>query len=163
MKPLKWITTSKQHAYMASRQDQNKNKSFNNFNENWMADKLKQTCHKWTRQTVWGYRIFDFWSSFIGVAVEIDGPEHKKDYDSYRDEYNFRRSGIVVLRVRNHNEKDADNAINTIYKIGEWKARRKNMGLEDKKTRLKLVDIHSDRCLLKEFICSLPPSTPSQR
>jgi very-short-patch-repair endonuclease len=160
MKPIKWITTSKKHAYMAHRQEQNKNKSRYNLNENWMADKLKSTSYKWTRQAVWGFRMFDFWCSTVGVAVEVDGIEHKKDYDAYRDEYNFRRSGIVVLRVRNMNEEDAKVAIDTIDKIGDWKERRKNMGLENKKTKLNLVNVQDDRSLLKEF---LTPSTLSQR
>jgi very-short-patch-repair endonuclease len=155
MKPLKWTTTSRQHAYMSKRQSQNKTKSFSSPNENWMSTKLKTTPYKWTRQAVWGYRVFDFWSSHIGVAVEVDGKEHDVAYDAYRDEYNFRRSGIIVLRVRNGNDEDAAVAIEAISQIGDWKERRSKMGLENKKTRLALVDVDSSRCLLKEFLCSL--------
>ena len=49
-----------------------------NPNENWMLKKLReQTPYKWSRQVLWGYRIFDFWCDKLGFAVEVDGPEHR--------------------------------------------------------------------------------------
>lgn len=100
MKPLRWTTNAEEHAYMAERQRQNIFNSNNNKSENWFIEKLHGTGLKWARQSQWGYRIFDFWNHNLGVAIEVDGKGHRKKYDSYRDEYNFRRSGIVVLRVR---------------------------------------------------------------
>ncbi len=50
--------------------------------EVWAHPFLKQTRLKWTRQSVWGYRIFDFWCHEKGIAVEIDGLTHDKDYDA---------------------------------------------------------------------------------
>jgi len=129
MKPLRWPTTSQESAYLNMRQNQNRVMSRTNPNENWLADKLKEAGLRFKRQRRWGYRIFDFWSAHLGIAVESDGPEHDKDYDGYRDEYNYRRSGIIVLRVRNRNEEDTAKVIEKIKKARTWKQRREAMGL----------------------------------
>lgn len=97
-----------------------------NPNENWMAAKLGVG---WTRQAVRGYRIFDFWHHGLGCAVEVDGPEHDRAYDNYRDEYVFRRSGVIVLRVRNKCEEDAKTVIATIRRLDTHKDRRAKLGI----------------------------------
>lgn len=130
MKPLRWQTNAEETAYMKMRQSENRIRCARNPNENWMRDKLKATPFKWTRQPTWGYRIFDFFSQVLGVAIEVDGPEHDAGYDAYRDEYNFRRSGLVVIRVRNRNEQDAAFALAAIAVIDTWKERRAKMGLD---------------------------------
>ena len=114
---------------MRSRQEQNVRCTASNPNENWLEERLSTTGYKWTRQACWGYRIFDFWCHELGIAVESDGPEHDKQYDAYRDEYNMRRSGILVLRVRNRNEEDVKNALSVIAAAERWKARRERLGL----------------------------------
>jgi hypothetical protein len=73
--------------------------------------------------------LFDFWCATIGVAIEVDGPEHDAKRDAYRDEYNLRRSGIVVLRVHNRNEQDAADAIASIATADTWKERRERFGI----------------------------------
>lgn len=107
-----------------------------------MGAMLKTTGRKWTSSATWGYRIFDWWCHELGIAVEVDGPEHNKDYDAYRDEYNFRRSGIIVLRVRNRNEDDALRALSQIAVSDSWTDRRIKMGIDskDKRTKRWLVD-----------------------
>ena len=141
MKPLRWCTKSEDHKYMQMRQQQNLERCLVNANENWMADKLQATGFKWRRQAQWGMRLYDFWCAHLGVAVEVDGPEHDQEYDRYRDEYNLRRSGIIVLRVRNMNEADADSALAAIAAASPWKDRRDVMGLNvsGKKARRRLV------------------------
>lgn len=141
MKPLNWPSNAEQAAYMRMRKDQNIGRSLRNPNENWMALKLNATVRKWTRQATWGMRLFDFWCAELGIAVEVDGPEHREDYDAYRDEYNFRRSGIVVLRVRNLNEEDAEKALAAISREVTWKERREALGIHkgSKKDRRRLV------------------------
>lgn len=129
MKPLKWCTKKSESDYMRKRQAQNRALCVTNGNENWMAAKLETTGMKWTRQAWWGYRLFDFWNATLGIAVEVDGPEHDKAYDAHRDEYNFRRSGILVLRVRNLSEDDATRALDAIANAEPWKERRQAMGL----------------------------------
>lgn len=79
--------------------------------EEWAWKRIRKTGGKWERQAIWSCRIFDFFSIKRGIAVEIDGDTHNPTYDAIRDEYNFFRSGIVVLRVRNFNEADLDAAI----------------------------------------------------
>jgi len=130
MKPLNW-TTKKEHSdYMRMRQEQNISRAVNNTNENWMYAKLLETPYKWKRQALWGYRIFDFWCHNLGIAVEVDGPEHNIKYDAYRDEYNFRRSGILVLRAKNLNEHEAKHCVMLYLKNPfTWKERKDFLNL----------------------------------
>lgn len=104
----------------------------NNPNENWFRTKLKSANLpvKFNRQAIWGFRIYDFWCHAIGCAVEIDGREHDENYDRYRDVYNYLRSGIIILRVRNMNDQDADEAIAFIKSIDPWPERRKRLGID---------------------------------
>lgn len=127
---MRHTTNSQQHAYMKARQAQN----LARFSpaEEWAAKRIRKTGGKWTRQAIWGCRIFDFFSIKRGIAVEIDGPEHldKADYDAARDKYNYFRSGILVLRVRNFNEADLDAALCEINRGELRKDRRKRVRRE---------------------------------
>lgn len=125
-----WPTNREQHAYLRSRRAENYAKTKTNSNELWMYGKLKQTGLKWTRQATWGYRIFDFWCQQLGIAVEVDGQEHNATYDSYRDEANYFKSGIRVLRVRNRNEEDAARVLHAIARSENWTDRRLTLGLK---------------------------------
>lgn len=123
MKKLKWPVTKEMHAYMKMRQNQNRIRF--SAAEEWAFKELKtRTTQKWTRQAQWGYRLFDFWSGALGCAVEIDGPEHNVSYDTYRDKYNFERSNIVVLRVKNFNASDMNSAILRINALETWETRK---------------------------------------
>lgn len=157
MKPLRWTNTKDAHAYMAGRKKQNMQRAENNPNENWMLEKLLTTPFKWSRQAQWGYRLFDFWCSVLGVGIEVDGPEHNKDYDTYRDEYNFRRSGIVVIRVRNMNEDDAARALYLVNRVGTLVSRKEFLKINpnSKKGRRSLVNAPIERSLLSEYLESL--------
>lgn len=125
---MRWTTSKEESDYMARRQKENVAASKNSKAEAWMAEKLKETGLKWTRQARWGYRLFDFWNAHLGIAVEVDGPEHEKDYDEVRDTYAYLRSGIVVLRVRNFDEFDASLALDSIASSRTWKQRRTEVG-----------------------------------
>jgi very-short-patch-repair endonuclease len=111
---LNYPTTKEQHQYLRERQKEQLQKSKTSKAELWMFEKLNQTGLKWTRQAIWGYRLFDFWCHDLKIAIEVDGPEHNKNYDSFRDKYNLNRSNILVLRVRNFNEDDAQKALKAI-------------------------------------------------
>lgn len=93
-----------------------------------MALKLKTTGLKWTRQAQWGFRLFDFWCSWIGVAVEVDGATHDAEIDAERDLLDWNRSAIVVVRVLNWNEDDAKAALIAIGQYPSWNIRRAQMG-----------------------------------
>lgn len=121
---------AEQHAYMAMRQEQNVIASKHNPNELWMASLLERTSHKFNRQRRWGYRIFDFWCSELGVAVEVDGLEHRPEYDRMRDDHHYNRSGILVLRARNRNEEDAREVLARIATARTWNERRLALGLK---------------------------------
>lgn len=97
--------------------------------EVWAKQFLDNTKWNWTPQAIWGFRIFDFWCSKLGCAIEIDGPTHNKGWDRKRDEFNFRRSAIVVFRVSNFNESEMRNVLKEIEKLDTWLERRKKMGL----------------------------------
>lgn len=127
-RPIKWVTNTEESAYMRMRQEENVVRSKNNPNEAWMAEKLLTLVWKWGRQSRWGYRIFDFWCVEKGIAVEVDGPEHNKQWDKVRDDYNLQRSGILVLRVRNRNEADAAAVLKRIDAECTWNERREKLG-----------------------------------
>ena len=132
MKPLKWPIKKADSEYLKGRQAQNKAKVGSIQAEEWMAKKLKGTGFKWTRQALWGFRIFDFWCAELGVAVETDGRTHNEEIDQYRDSYNFHRSGIIVIRVPNFCEEAADLALRRIYDCKPWRERRIALGLVGK-------------------------------
>jgi len=136
------------------RQNQNVAASRSNPNENWMAKKLAETSYKWRRQAQWGYRLYDFWCHQLGIAIEIDGPEHDQKYDAYRDEYNFRWSGIVVLRVQNCNEEEAAKVIAMLDVLGSWKDRRHELGLDvhTRKGRRHLLELSRFPSLLERYL-----------
>lgn len=146
MKQLRWPTTREQSDYMKIRQQQNLARCTNSRAESWMHDKLKSTGLKWTRQAQWGYRLFDFWNGLRGIAVEVDGPEHDREYDAYRDEYNFRRSAIVVLRVANFSDEDAARALRIIGRLGTIAERKAELGISgpSKKARRVLAEADID-------------------
>jgi hypothetical protein len=63
----KWPNTKKEHLWLKERQKENYARCVNNKSENWMLEKLKKTGLKWTRQAIWGFRMFDFWSAKLGI------------------------------------------------------------------------------------------------
>jgi len=123
MKRLNYITSAEKTAYMKGRQAQHRARGMTP-GERWMAARLPG---KWTPQAIWGYRLFDLWSGAKGIAVELDGDTHHPGYDAYRDEYNFRRSAIVVLRVPNFDETAACVALAMIEHLGTWDERREEL------------------------------------
>lgn len=137
-KKLRRPITKEQHEYMKDRQNQNLESCINSKAESWANSRLKETGIKWNRQAQWGYRLFDFWNDKLGIAVEVDGKEHNPNYDKYRDDYNFKRSAILVLRVRNFNDQDMDSAISLINTSDTWIERRIQMKLLTKAQKLKL-------------------------
>ena len=99
-----------------------------------MAAKLHTTGLKWTQQARWGYRIYDFWCASLGLAVEIDGFTHNPAWDQLRDQQDYQRSGIIVLRVRNFNEEDARATLIAIATALTWNDRRLGLGLRPIRT-----------------------------
>lgn len=126
----KWPTNKKESDYMKMRQGQNVIKSKKNENEQWFELKLKNCKHRFSKQKRWGYRIFDFWCHELGLAVEIDGPEHNIVLDNEKDQIEFKRSRIIVLRVRNLNETDAYRALKYISYSESWNERRLAAGMK---------------------------------
>lgn len=89
-----------------------------------MADKLITAGFGFSRNSQWGFRLFDFWLAKYGVAIEVDGQDHDKHKDAEMDAYHRRRSQIIVLRVPNGDETAAAYAISEIIKYGTWQERR---------------------------------------
>lgn len=143
MRKLRYATNAEQAAYMRMRQEQNRGTCRSNPGERLFAEYLRRYDLRLNRQMVWGYRVFDFWSHNLGVAVEVDGASHTDpEYDAYRDEYNLRRSAILVLRVEAGNRSDADHACKLLAEADEsWSDRRERFGLVGggKKGRRQLV------------------------
>jgi very-short-patch-repair endonuclease len=131
-KKMKFVTDRDKHEYMEQNREKCLLSAIQNPNENWFANILKNNKIKHKRQSIWGYRIYDFWIHKLGCAIEIDGADHDERYDRYRDIYNYLRSGIVVLRVRNRNEQDAADAVAFIRTLDTWKERRHWLRIEGK-------------------------------
>jgi very-short-patch-repair endonuclease len=151
---MRWIGNKEQHAYMRMRQEQNRDQ-FSRAEE-WVRCALLKTKHKWTRQAIWGCRIFDFWNHSFGIAIEVDGQEHDHEYDAARDAYNYWCSGILVLRVRNFVETDLQSALEVIGRgetLQERKARiRAELGLAvdaNRKEVLKAAGVLGAHCSWK--------------
>jgi len=125
---MRHVNKPEQYAYMRARQRQNRVRVI--AAEEWAWPRIKAAGGKWERQAIWGCRLFDFFSIGRGIAVEIDGPEHIPAYDLARDQYNYFRSGIVVLRVKNFNETDLAVALAEIRKGETRKERRKRVRRE---------------------------------
>ena len=144
MKELKWITDKAQAEYMRKMRDINFESSIHNQNENRVWAVLGTG---WTRQAVRGYRIHDFWNHDLGCAIEVDGAEHNRDHDNYRDEYNFRRSGVIVLRCRNNNKSDLEEVIRVIGIMETLNSRKDKLGIAGctKKVRRYLSSLPCDK------------------
>lgn len=145
-----WPRNKRHSDHMRKRKSQNLSVALKNRNENWMADLLKTTGLKWTRQASWGFRLFDFWNAHLGIAIEVDGPEHdaKSDFDQARDAYNYRRSAILVLRVRNRNEADATAALARIAAAEPWTERRRKLNVRTQKEERQAARIAAQPSLL---------------
>jgi very-short-patch-repair endonuclease len=122
---MRWVVKKDQAEYMRKRQEENKKKNVEA--EKWAEIALKKTNRKWTKQALWGCRIFDFWCAELGIAVEIDGKTHDAEYDNARDKYNFYRSGIIVFRVPNFDEIALQETLKAIEKADSWQIRRVKM------------------------------------
>lgn len=155
MKGLRYINTKEKTEYMKSMQSLNRRKTVDS--EDWFWNKIDKTG--WNRQCIWGYRIFDFWNSYLGCAIEIDGTNHDSDYDKYRDEYNFRRSGIVVLRIRNYNEDDFNSAMSVIGKINTHSERRIELGITKSKSPLSKLPYDKNNLMLDTYISKIKNNT----
>lgn len=129
---MRFLSDTEKLEYMRSKRDQCLVRSLDNYNENWFASILLTNGIKHKRQAIWGFRIYDFWIHRLGCAIEVDGPEHDIKYDRYRDIYNYLRSGIVVVRVRNNNIEDANKAVALIKSLSLWKTRRRELKIEGK-------------------------------
>jgi very-short-patch-repair endonuclease len=125
---MRQVNTKEQFAYMKKRQEENLARYVPA--EEWAWDEIRKTGAGWVRQAIWGCRIFDFFSIRRGIAIEIDGDTHNKVYDKVRDDYNYYRSGILVLRIKNYNEVDLRNAIKEIKKGETRMDRRKRVRIE---------------------------------
>jgi very-short-patch-repair endonuclease len=127
---MRWNTTKDQHDYMKVRQQQNEAKIGSIPAEERAWKMLQSSSLKWRRQAMWGCRLFDFWCAEKGAAIEIDGPNHDPETDAVRDRYNWLRSGIAVLRVRNFDCAGLRKAVAQVVDLAPWNARRTELGLD---------------------------------
>lgn len=93
--------------------------------ENWMAFHLATTGFRWIRQARWRGRVFDFWCRELGVAVEVDGREHRAEDDARDDRVALTLGNILVYRVRNMNDADAQKVLRQIMKTPSWATRKR--------------------------------------
>ena len=89
-----------------------------------MAFLLASTGLRWIRQARWKGRIFDFWCREKGIAVEVDGREHKPEKDALSDKMAYNLGRILVFRVRNMNNSDAQKTLKMILEASSWESRK---------------------------------------
>jgi very-short-patch-repair endonuclease len=138
------------HQYMKLRKSQHLNKFVSA--EEWATLHIKVSGERYSRQAIWQSRLFDFWFSVKGIAIEIDGESHnsfKQSFkDSVTDKHFYELSGIIVVRVKNYNINELNNAISFVKNSCSWKERRKQMGIENSKQRRKQLSISlKSKCL----------------
>ena len=128
-----WVcfpTTKEQAKHMKDMQEKNMNTigaAEERFNKKLL--KLQDRWIVFNRQRIWWTRIFDFWCDYLWIAIEIDWLTHNKSYDDRHDKYNYEVSWIIVYRIKNYDEKQADTVINNILNSDIRAIRRRNMWL----------------------------------
>lgn len=145
-----WPVRKEHSDHMRERQRQNRARPTPPA-EAWMWEKLQETGRKWTCQAAWGFRLFDFWCPALGIAVEVDGPEHDREKDIERDRRDFEVSGIIVLRVPNFDEQAAAKALRKVSDAETWQERREQMGLYRKGATREGGALFLARAALPEF------------
>jgi very-short-patch-repair endonuclease len=136
---MEWPVNSQHHRHMKMRQQQNRVSCLKSPAENEVSKALKKSSRKWTRQAQWGFRLFDFWCSELGVAIEVDGAGHDKVKDAESDKRMFERSGIIVFRLKNFDP--VEPVLKKIEKLESWIKRRENMGLLTKAQKAHLLRV----------------------
>ena len=70
----------------------------------WMRLRANRMGTCFRRQFVLAPFIVDFYSNELHLAVEVDGPIHRRQraYDARRSEYLRSRYGVRIVRVSNH-------------------------------------------------------------
>lgn len=125
---------------MQAQQRAKRNKS-----EDWADEIIKTYGLKYTRQAIWQARLFDFWFGGKGIALEIDGQSHtlfkQKLKDSITDNHFYMISGIIVLRVKEYDERALRQAMAKVCLSEGWKERRIAMGIFNAKQRRKQLGI----------------------
>lgn len=124
-----WPVNKKLTDHMLMRQLQHRAKGMTKA-ETWFFENfLMKTQVKWNKQCAWGFRLFDFWNHRLGVAIEVDGPEHNEETDLIEDFKEWERSRIITIRVRNFNRDDATYCMEKLPLVEPWDARRFAAGL----------------------------------
>jgi hypothetical protein len=117
-----WPTERTGHAEMREQQQQAQAQP-RTAAETWMQPFLAETGVRWTRQAQWGYRLFDFWSHRLGIAIKVE--EVPVDEAARKaDDRTFQRSMIHVFRVRAFDDASAAAAVDLIQRASSWNARR---------------------------------------
>ncbi len=130
------VSTEKEMQHMRKRKKQNLESCKKSKAEWWFYRKLKdlQKLFKFNfkRQIIRDCRLLDFWIAELWIWIEIDWDSHsdRKDYDKRYDLYHMNEKWIIILRVRNFNECDANDAIRHIKKSNNRFERCKEMWIE---------------------------------
>ena len=131
-----WPVNKELTDHMLMRQLQHREKGLTKAEEWFFKYYLSKTNLKWNKQCRWGFRLFDFWNHHLGLAVEVDGPEHNTETDLIGDFKEWERSRIITIRVRNFNKDDARYFLERLPRIEPWNDRRVAAGFIGVKAKL---------------------------
>lgn len=139
---MRWVVNREQADYMKKLQNEARVLSMSNQGENWADGILRTSCLHWTRKTIWGCRLFDFWNARKGVAIELDGP--KPDAGDEEDRHARERSGIAVFRVKSFDESQLRLVMSKAESLEDWGIRRERLGIPSKLKGKNLPKAHGN-------------------
>ena len=122
-KPFKCINM-KSAVWFRSTKRKLQRQSAVNQNENQVRDALRCAGIKFSRNSQFARRFVDFYIHLLGACIEVDGPEHNKEYDELRDIWLFKQ-GILVFRMKNGDSKRLDDIISQIKRCSSAADRRR--------------------------------------
>lgn len=120
------FSTPELAAELQAKQELARRRCANDPEELQVLRELESTGYRWARKAILWHRLLDFWNAELGIVVQIDRARQDDADEAYWDEYAYRRSSILVLRI--DNRKDLDEAVETIKTAELWNDRRARLG-----------------------------------
>lgn len=91
--------------------------------ESWIRGRLLATGLPWTRQPM------RFWQRTLGIAVQLESADRDRHDDAASDRAELFHRGVMVIRVEEFNDEQAEEAIRAIRFAESWNSRRRAVGL----------------------------------
>lgn len=125
MKSLTWPTKKEESEFVRTLRNQKINKAKGNSYVLSIIPLFEKNLLMWTQHAIWGFRVYDFLCSEKGVVIQIQESEEDYEENIHGDEYHFRRSGLVVLRLnRDDDTSILDSYFSVADMLNSWQERK---------------------------------------